>query len=88
MQVYRAFRQNIDFLLLRYLSEQRLRPMESNLSISNNNGREVTLSENESIQTGQIDDDDIDECDKDYSSDVLFDPNLMKKAVLGKYLWM
>ena len=62
--------------------------MESNLSISNNNGREVTLSENESIQTGQIDDDDIDECDKDYSSDVLFDPNLMKKAVLGKYLWM
>ena len=34
---------------------------ESNMSVSNKNGREVTLSVNESIQTGKIDDDDIDE---------------------------
>ena len=68
--------------------------MESNLSISNNNVREGTLGENEPMQTGQIAssnspyDDDIDECDQDYSSDVLFDPNPMQKAVVGKYLWM
>ena len=68
--------------------------MESNLSISNKNARQGALCESESMQTGQIAspnsayDDDIDECDQDYSSDVLFDPNRMQKTVLGKYLWM
>ena len=68
--------------------------MESNLSISNKNAREGTLRENESMQTGQIASsnspygNNIDECDQDYSSDVLFDPNQMQKAVVGKYLWM
>ena len=77
---------------LHYISEQLLTPIESNLSISNKNVREGTLSESQSIQTGQIAssnspyDDDIDECDQDYSSDVLFDPNLIQKAVIGKDL--
>ena len=81
-------------LFLHYISEQLLTPIESNLSISNKNVREGTLCENKYIQTGQITspnspyDDDIDECDQDYSSDVLFDPNQMQKAVVGKYLWM
>ena len=77
-------------ILLHYFSEQLLTPIESNLSNSNKNVREGTLSENQSIQTGQKAssnspyDDDIDECDQDYSSDVLFDPNLIQKAVIGK----
>ena len=68
--------------------------MELNLSISNKNVREGILCENESMQTGQMASpnsaygDDIEDCDQDYSSDVLLDPNLMQKAVLGKYLWM
>ena len=81
-------------LFLHFFSEQLLTPIESNLSISNKNVREGTLSENQSIQTGQKAssnspyDDDIDECDQDYSSDVPFDPNLIEKAVLGKDLWI
>ena len=81
-------------LFLHYISEQLLTPIESNLSISNKNVREETLSENQSIQTGQKAssnspyDDDIDECEQDYSSDVPFDPNLIEKAVLGKDLWI
>ena len=79
---------------MHFFLEQLLTPIESNLSISNKNVREGTLFENQSIQTGQKAssnspyDDDIDECDQDYSSDVLFDPNQMQKAVVGKYLWM
>ena len=81
-------------LFLYYISEKLLTPMESNSSISNKNVSEGTLCENESMQTGQIAsqnsvyDYDVDECDQEYSSNVLFDPNLMQKAVLGKYLWM
>ena len=61
------------------------------MSISNKNVREETLCENESMISGQMAspnsayDDDVDEWDQDFSSDVLFDPNLMRKAVLGKY---
>jgi hypothetical protein len=68
--------------------EQLLTPIESNFSISNKNDREGTLSENQYIQTGKIAssnspyDDDLDECDQEYSPDVLFDPNLRQKAVL------
>ena len=68
--------------------------MESNLSIPNNNVREGTICVNASMQTGQkassnsAYDEDVDEYDQDFSSDVLFDPNLMQKAVVGKYLWM
>ena len=82
------------YFILHYISEQLLTPIESNLSISNKNVREGTLCENKYIQTGQIAssnspyDDDIDECDQDYSSDVPFDPNLIEKAVLGKDLWI
>ena len=67
--------------------------MESNLSIPNNNVREGTICVDASMQTGQkassnsAYDEDVDECDQDFSSDVLFDPNLMQKAVVGKYLW-
>ena len=81
-------------LFLHYISEQLLTPIESNLSISNKNVREGTLCENKYIQIGQIAsanspyDDDIDECDQDYSSDVLFDPNLIQKAVIGTDLWI
>ena len=82
------------YFILHDISEQLLTPIESNLSISNTNVREETLCENKYIQTGQIAssnspyDDDIDECDQDYSSDVPFDPNLIEKAVLGKDLWI
>ena len=68
--------------------------MDSNLSIPNNNVREGTICVNASMQTGQkassnsAYDEDVDECDQDFSSDVLFDPNLMKKAVVGKDLWL
>ena len=68
--------------------------MDSNLSIPNNNVREGTICVNASMQTGQkassnsAYDEDVDECDQDFSSDMLFDPNLMQKAVVGKYLWI
>ena len=67
--------------------------MESNLSIPNKNVREGTICVDASMQTGQkassnsAYDEDVDECDQDFASDVLFDPNLMQKAVVGKYLW-